>query len=427
MEGFLKVLIIQIITLTFFITSCNQSSSSSDNNPKPPAPREENKPSAEVPDVPTPPISVPENAIAIPYKQVFDSLEFIDDLNFSLLNKAIERQLVSYKRFDMKQPFSIDGRVIKRQRLKDSLIHLRHIISKYQVCKMSRSLTFCKEATHEEIKRSFDTYRPIPLDWERGYNEDKTFFTAYYSPDLEGSKTKTAVFKNPIYAMPEGNLRYLTRDQIDFQGKLKGKGLELFYVKDSVYDIWLLHVEGGGRVKVKQANGKYKYYHLSYAGTNKKKFRMLYPYMIQRGMLRKGEASIAKQRAYFDNHPEDHREILKQCPSYVYFKVTRSEPLGVRNIPLTPNRSLATDYRTIKEYGFINFIKTKKPVDGSGGREKVDFSRFFINQDTGGAIKGHARVDLYFGYGRKAETAANFIHGLGDQYILILKDGVEVE
>ena len=148
---------------------------------------------------------------------------------------------------------------------------------------------------------------------------------------------------------------------------------------------------------------------------------MLYKYMFKKGMLKKGKSTIAIQRKYFVTHPQDQRAILNSCQSYIYFKITESEPLGVHDIPLTEQRSLASDYRRIKEYGIIHFIQGKKPVIENGNVTKVDFSRFFINQDTGGAIKGNARSDLYFGYGDKAELAANHVYGLGKQYYIILK------
>jgi len=247
-------------------------------------------------------------------------------------------------------------------------------------------------------------------------------FTAYYSPDLEGSRTKTAEYVNPIYAKPlEEDLWRSTSDQINYENVLAGKNLEIFYVKESLYDVWLLHVEGGGRVKVKQEDSTYKHYYLSYDGTNKKAFNMLYKYMLEAGMLSKNEiGSIKKQRAYFNSHPEHQREILNSCESYVYFKETKTEPLGVHNIPLTENRSMATDYRRLTEYGIINFITATNPQVGKENAAPT-FSRFFINQDTGGAIKGNARCDLYFGFGPEAELAANKIYGLGNQYFLILK------
>jgi membrane-bound lytic murein transglycosylase A len=139
-------------------------------------------------------------------------------------------------------------------------------------------------------------------------------------------------------------------------------------------------------------------------------------------MLKPGEFSVYHQRKYLVDNPGVLEEVLSICPSYIFFKVTTDEPLGVKNIPLTENRSLATDYRIYKEYGILNFVQAVKPVrNASGDLEHKAFSRFFINQDTGGAIKGNARSDLYFGYGPEAATVANNLKKLGKQYFLIKK------
>src|SRR5690606_38130368 len=108
-------------------------------------------------------------------------------------------------------------------------------------------------------------------------------------------------------------------------------------------------------------------------------------------------------------------------PSYIYFKVTQDEPLGVNNIPLTEGRSMATDYRIYKDYGLLQFVQTQKPVLVDEDIVQTDFGRFFISQDTGGAIRGNARADLYFGFGREAEIAASNLKNFGTQTILIKK------
>ena len=311
---------------------------------------------------------------------------------------------------------------IKRSHLKKSLLKFQELVVTTKSCLVLNLREKCFKDFNNNLNKFFKAYKPLPAKWEKGYKEGKTLFTAYYSPDLHGSKTKTKVFKNPIYGLPKDKkLARATSDQINFQGVLKGRGLELFYVSESLYDIWLLHVEGGGRVQVQNADGTKSYYYLSYKASNKQSFNMLYKYMLEEGMLKKGEATIANQRKYFLENPEHQRDILKTCPSFIFFSITESEPLGVKNIPLTIKRSLATDYRRMEEYGIINFIKYKKPKFSDDGVKMVPFSRFFINQDTGGAIKGNARSDLYFGFGDDAELSANYIYGLGEQYFLILK------
>lgn len=356
------------------------------------------------------------------FEKIQENVEFKDDLNFKFLLKAINRQEVNFSKKNLNEEINFGGRLIKRKHLQTSLLKFKDLIEKAINCQDRYSTEICQKNLSDELNILFEIYRPVPLKWEAGYNTKETQFTAYYSPDFEASLTPTEEFKNPIYGQPNsGNLKKLTSDEINFQGKLKNKGLELLYVKKSLYDIWLLHVEGGGRAKVKQLDGSYKYYYLSYAGSNGQKFQMLYKYMLEQGMLVKGSAKIRHQRAYFLNNPDDQRAILASCPSFIFFKITKTEPLGVENIPLTEQRSLATDYRRIKEYGIINFVMAKKPIAINGNVTQTPFSRFFINQDTGGAIKGNARSDLYFGYGKEAELAANYIYGLGKQYFLILK------
>src|SRR5690606_5943475 len=117
-------------------------------------------------------------------------------------------------------------------------------------------------------------------------------------------------------------------------------------------------------------------------------------------------------------------EVFNVCPSCVYFKESSEEPVGVNNIPLTEGRSVAIDSRIYKTMGLINFVNTVKAshFDENGKLVKVPFSRFFIAQDTGGAIRGNARCDLYFGYGPQAELTAYNMNEMGEQYFLIKKN-----
>ena len=357
--------------------------------------------------------------------RVYKTIDFSDDLDLVNMNKAIKRQLISFSKSDLSVKFKLGTLTYTRKSLKDSLELFTKYIDETLNCLSRNSRSHCYGKLSQKINQNFRIYRPVPLRKEPGYITGETKFTAYYSPDLHGSIVKTKHFQYPIYAKPKTvALQSLTREEIDFEGKLKGRGLELFYVSESLYDIWLFHVEGGGRVQVKDESGKNKFFYLSYDGTNKKAFNMLYKYMRQEGMLESGKTSITHQRAYFENNPEDRRSILASCPSYIYFKVTKDEPLGVKNIPLTENRSLATDYRLYKEYGILNFIQARFPQKLSENGELISkqSSRFMINQDTGGAIKGRARSDLYFGYGEKAEFTASYLNNLGRQYFLIKKN-----
>ena len=341
--------------------------------------------------------------------------------------QAIDRQLVRFDSLSttsLATKFKLGTLTYSRNDLKTTMTDFRSLVVQTILCQAKNIKSECFKELSASLNRDYRIYKPLPKKTESGYQTKQTLFTAYYSPDFMGSRVKTDVYKHPIYALPKTEkLRTLTRDEIDFGKKLEGKGLELFYVSESLYDIWLLHVEGGGRVKVKNADGTLSSYYLSYANSNSQSFNMLYKYMKAQGMIVDGKTSIAHQRAYLEKHPEDVRRVMASCPSYIFFKVTLDEPLGVQNIPLTENRSLATDYRTYKEYGLLNFIDAKKPthLDLNGTVVMKTFSRFMINQDTGGAIRGNARSDLYFGFGKTAEFTANHLKNLGNQYFLIKK------
>lgn len=349
-------------------------------------------------------------------------IEFKDDLDFENMNLAIDRQLESFSKLSLSTQIKFANTIYKRSDLKESLIEFKSLISAYQICKKANKNN-CATIFSNEVNSKFNIYQPVPLKGERGFETKQSFFTAYYSPDFEASFTKTQKFKYPIYKKPSSSkLASSTREQIDFEGKFEGKNLEIAYVDSNYYDLWLLHVEGGGRIKVKNTAGKYDYYYLSYDGTNGKSFKMLSDYMLANKMITPENRSVLAQRAYTLRHPEDVRKIMSSSPSYIYFKITKSEPLGVRNIPLTEKRSLATDKRKYKVYGILNFIQSKKAkkIDDEN-LEFVDYSRFYISQDTGGGIRGNARSDLYFGYGEEAALNANSIATLGNQYFLVLK------
>jgi membrane-bound lytic murein transglycosylase A len=144
--------------------------------------------------------------------------------------------------------------------------------------------------------------------------------------------------------------------------------------------------------------------------------------MMDRGFLSREGMSMQSIRKYLSEHPEVSDEVLSFNPSYVFFQVLNQEPLGNINVPLVPGRSLALDARIFPK-GALAFVLCQKPtVDDEGrilGWEK--FSRFVLNQDTGGAIKGAGRADLFWGGGMFAEVAAGHMKHEGELYLLVKK------
>lgn len=360
-----------------------------------------------------------------PTSRVLQSIEFMDDLEFENLSLAIDRQLASYEVQNLSGTIKFGTTTYPKSVLKTSLELLKEITSRAKGCMQTEPRETCHTKLNQEMNEKFLIYRPNPKKNEMGAREGRntTHFTSYYSPDLTGSRVRTERFNHPIYKKPSDPAHQNhTRVEIDYKGALSGMGLELFYVEDSYYDLYLLHVQGGGRIKIFNEDGSYSYSYLSYDGKNERPFQMVYKYMVQQGYLN-GDASVPAQRRFLAEHPEKEEEIFATNPSYVYFKESSEEPVGLDNIPLTENRSVAIDARIYKTTGLINFVKAVKPthVDENGRIIKAPFSRFFISQDTGGAIKGNARCDLYSGYGALAELAAYNTNDMGEQYFLVKK------
>ena len=361
-----------------------------------------------------------------PTVRLNQSVSFSDDLQFQNLDLAIERQLASFDKIGLKGQIKFGTKVYPKTVLKDSILLLRDLSKKAIQCQRTNPATACLDQFNAALNAQFAIYVPVAnKKTKKGTVKARvpTKFTSYYSPDLHGSRVPTEKYKRAIYRKPDAPHDNYTRVAIDYKGALAGRGYEIFWVEESFYDIYLLHVQGGGRINIFDAEGNREVKYLSYDGKNSQPFKMVYHYMMAQGYLQPGDAGIPGQRRFLEEHPEKEEEVFGSCPSYVYFKESEQEPVGLNNIPLTENRSLAIDSRIYKTMGMINFVKAVKAthVDENGKVVKVPFSRFFISQDTGGAIRGTARCDLYFGYGPLAELTAYNLNDFGEQYFLIKK------
>ncbi len=360
-----------------------------------------------------------------PTKRLYQTLNFTDDMSFENLDLAIERQLKVLNNRKPTGTIKFGSKAYPKTVLKDSLLLLKRLTTEARECLKSFPEAGCLNSFNASVNEQFAIYVPLPNKGASANSNKTTQFTSYYSPDLHGSRVPTERFKRAIYRKPDiVSEQNHTRVDIDYRGALAGKGYEIFWVEESFYDLYLLHVQGGGRINVFNPDGSKEVKYLSYDGKNTRSFQMIYKYMLQKGYLQSNNAGIPAQRKFLEENPHKEEEIFNSCPSYVYFKESNEEPVGLDNIPLTEGRSLALDSRIYKTTGLINFVKTVKAshVDGSGKVVKVPFSRFFIAQDTGGAIRGNARCDLYFGYGPQAELTAYNMNEMGEQYFLVKKN-----
>lgn len=239
-------------------------------------------------------------------------------------------------------------------------------------------------------------------------------FTGYYEPELKGSKTKTGKFTHPIYARPKELVdgeQFLTRARIE-GGALRGRGLELAWLEDPV-DVFFLQIQGSGRIIL--PNGRVM--RVGYAGRNGHEYASIGGELVRRGVMAENELSAQNIRAYVKANPTVGKELLNANPSYVFFReikdlAPKDGPIGAMSLPITAMRSVAVD---------PSFVPLGAPVwIEKAGADPMN--RLMIAQDTGGAIKGAQRADIFFGTGPKAGDAAGIIRDGGRMVQLLPND-----
>ncbi len=272
-------------------------------------------------------------------------------------------------------------------------------------------LDVCEEAMELSPRRArqfFETrFTPFLPD-----RETQGLFTGYYEPLLKGSRKKIAKYRVPVYALPPDRVEgtpHLTHAQIN-AGGLKGRGLEILWVDDEV-DLFFAHIQGSARVKL--AGGGYT--RLAYAGKNGHGYTAIGKVLKDRGELT--EVNMFTIRQWLAEHPQQQQEVLESNESYVFFKEMEDggSPPGAQGARLTPGRSLAVDHRFIP-YGMPLFVQTML-------HDETPWQRVMIAQDTGGAIKGIVRGDIFFGAGKQAEERAGRMKGKGG-YVLLLPNTI---
>ena len=277
--------------------------------------------------------------------------------------------------------------------------------------------------------------------------EKKVMFTGYYEPIFKGSLTRTARFYVPVYRKPDdlkvlelGGFRksledrtivyrqrgnkiapYYSRREIMENGILSKQNLEIAWMENPV-DLFFLQIQGSGILEL--PNGKL--IKLAYAGANGRKYSSIGKYLIEKKKMVLEDVSMASIRQYLENHPLELKEILYHNESYTFLQ-TKVEDVGPRgniNVPLTAKRSIATDTFAFPKAA-LGYITTEVPdVSGNLKNPNKAIYRFILNQDTGGAIRGSDRVDLFWGNGDIAEKSAGSMRTYGKVFFLIARKDV---
>lgn len=341
---------------------------------------------------------------------------FLDDLELASLETAIDRSIRFYEGRGRNNVYMIEDRDVDARQLKETLIAFRALLRK----------TGNQDELGKKIAEDFDVYRVAGSD-----DDGSVLFTGYYEPLLEGSLQRTEKYRYPLYRTPPDLIRkgnkvgrmeddefvpYYSRREIDVDGVLRGKNLELLWVSDPV-DLFSLHIQGSGKIKLENGD----LLTVGYANTNGRPFRSVTKFMLDGGKIQNNEVTYRHEFLRNKTDKEIY-EALSHNERYTFFRFLEKDPVGSLGEMVTPDRSIATDPDFFPE-GALAFIRLRKPVFDHAGnvKERVDFSRFVLSQDKGAAIKGPGRVDLFCGFGEKAEYTAGTLKEKGELYLLLKK------
>jgi len=366
--------------------------------------------------------------LAMVRRSTFSYPDFSDDLELDGLEHSILKSLVYLQRVPADRTYQFG----------EDRFEAAHLIKSLQVF-----LDFIRtNPSNRELKKfirsNYIVYQSVGRD-----QKGEVLFTGYYEPHLSGRLYRDEEYRYPIYALPDDLIEidlsafnekydgenivgrytgktvvpYYDRQQIDEEDALAGKAEPLAWVKDPV-DVFFLQIQGSGKIFLDSGEVINVHYH----GTNGRPYRSIGRLLIEEQKIPKEEMSMQKIRSYLQAHPEEMAPVLNHNPSYVFFKLEPEGPLGYINVLLTPGRSIALDKR-IFPAAALAYIRTKKPVVNAAGQidSWTDCNRFVLNQDTGGAIRGPGRADLFWGNGPYAEIAAGHLAHTGKLYFMILK------
>lgn len=304
-------------------------------------------------------------------------------------------------------------------------------------------LPACREAmeldkvSHSKAKAFFQKwFQPVEFHQQEPI---EGLFTGYYSPLLKGSLKRSKKYPVPLYNLPDNLVTaqlgefdqelqyrriigrvhqkklipYHERKAIN-QGAIKDRAEVIVWVDDPI-DRQFLEIQGSGIVALE--NGERMY--VGYAGQNGQPYTSLAKILIDKGVMTRDNASMQGIKKYLETHPEEKKEILNQNKSFVFFrKLDQKEAFGAQGVALTAGYSLAVDRKYVP-LGTPIWLNTTSPGERSD-TENV-FQRLMIAQDTGGAIKGPVRGDVYWGAGKKATFVAGHMKNKGHYWLLLPK------
>ena len=293
-----------------------------------------------------------------------------------------------------------------------------------------------KEALLAKLDQDF-------LLYESKNEKDSALLTGYYAPMLKGSLTKSDEFYAPLYLYPQDLItadlkRFPTSNSVrDIAGKIEGKSLVPYYTREEIdngalkekpllylsskVDAFLLEVQGSGIIEV---DGVKRY--VGYAGKNGHPYTSIGKVIADEKLMNSDKVNMQTMKEFLEENPKIRDYVLNKNKSYVFFKFNEKEGIfGNIGLSLTAKESVAMDNELLPK-GALAFIKTVVPKKIEGQKvvartEREPFEKFVMVQDTGGAIRGGGRVDIYFGEGDEALFYAGQTASKGEVYLLVAK------
>ncbi len=274
---------------------------------------------------------------------------------------------------------------------------------------------------HAAIEREFVLYQSVGKD-----KKGSVLFTAYYEPLYGASRIPTPEYRYPLYKLPPDidswSKPHPTRKELEGADGLQAsigklRGLELFWLRDRL-EPYIIQIEGSARLQLTDGTQTT----VGYAGNTAYNYKSIGRELANDGKLPLEGMTMPIILDYFHKHPQELNIYLPRDPSFVFFQENYGAPAqGSIKVPLSPERSIATD-KSLMPPGALALIRASFPfVKGSGEMEHRIVSRYVLDQDTGGAIKGAGRVDYFLGTGKVAGDRAGVTVSDGQLYYLLLK------
>lgn len=330
---------------------------------------------------------------------------------------------------------------IKKHRTTDPFSKMPHsgtYADWQKICNAAKQL---KTINALSTKQFFETWF-VPYQVTNNFNANG-LFTGYYLPQLKGSLHHSSVYKIPIYALPKD----LVKINLGvFRSKLVGEKIVAQYKNkkflpypnrvaieagaihlqtpvllwaENIIDVFFAQIQGSAIVQLPN----HKKVLIGYAGDNGHPYTAIGKVLVQKKILTPKEISMQTIRDWLEKHPEEMKAVLNANASYVFFKKLKNNaPFGSEYIPLTNERSLAVDTRYMP-LGAPVWLSTQVPkLDTS--HEHDAFHQLMIAQDTGGAIKGIVRGDVYWGPGDEAAFRAGHMKSRGQYWLLLPRESI---